>query len=95
MLIYLLFGLLVVLYGILYVKVNKDIFTPALLFLLAYIVSVGCALFNVERWGISMIPMTFFVLLIGAAEFVVIGVAIDRKYKKDTRAPEKNRSKRN
>lgn len=59
MLIYLLFGLLVVLYGILYVKVNKDIFTPALLFLLAYIVSVGCALFNVERWGISMIPMTF------------------------------------
>ena len=82
MLIYLLFGLLVVLYGILYVKVNKDIFTPALLFLLAYIVSVGCALFNVERWGISMIPMTFFVLLIGAAEFVVIGVAIDRKYKK-------------
>ena len=40
MLIYLLFGLLVVLYGILYVKVNKDIFTPALLFLLAYIVSV-------------------------------------------------------
>ena len=47
MLIYLLFGLLVVLYGILYVKVNKDIFTPALLFLLAYIVSVGLSLIHI------------------------------------------------
>ena len=94
MLIYILFILFVLIYICIYVKINKDIFSPPLLFLLAYIVSVGCALFNVKLWNIEMIPTTFLVLLLGALEFITIGLLVDKRYqKKENLLHEENRKK--
>ena len=94
MLIYILFILFVLIYICIYVKINKDIFSPPLLFLLAYIVSVGCALFNVKLWNIEMIPTTFLVLLLGALEFITIGLLVDKIYqKKENLLYEVNRKK--
>ena len=77
--IYLLLGIFVGIYIVVYAKINRDIFSPSLLFLLAYIVSVGCAVLNVKRWNIDMWFVTFAVLLIGALEFIIIGLLVDKK----------------
>lgn len=81
-LIYLLLGIFVGIYIVVYAKINRDIFSPSLLFLLAYIVSVGCAVLNVKRWNIDMWFVTFAVLLIGALEFIIIGLLVDKKYER-------------
>jgi oligosaccharide repeat unit polymerase len=67
-----------------YTREHKDIFAPSLLFLISYVVSIGSAVLNIERWGIELHPVTFAVLLIGAIEFVGISLWIDRCYKKKT-----------
>lgn len=80
MLIWILFLCIVGMGVLVYAKLCRDIFSPALLFLIAYTVSIGCALTNVDRWNIQMLPVTFAVLLVGAAEFVLIGLAVNRHY---------------
>ena len=91
MLIYILFILLIFMLVFIYTKIDKDIFSPALLFVLTYIVSVGCAVCNVKLWNIKMAPVTFFVLLLGTIEFVGISLYVRSRYqcyeKKTIRKP--------
>ena len=79
MLIYILFILLILIFVVIYTKIDKDIFSPALLFVLTYIVSVGCAVCNVKLWNIKMAPVTFWVLLLGTLEFVGISLYISSR----------------
>ncbi len=81
MLIYILFILLILMFVVIYTKIDKDIFSPALLFVLTYIVSVGCAVCNVKLWNIKMAPVTFCVLLLGTLEFVGISLYISSRYR--------------
>lgn len=82
MLIYVLFFLILIMLVGYYLKGNRDIFSPEVLFLISYTVSIGSALVNVKKWGIVMHPITFLVLFIGTIEFVVICYIVNRYFKK-------------
>ena len=72
----LLVALLVILFFA-YQRAQKDIMDPAVIFCAMYIVSVFCALLNIQKWNIHMKWYTVVFLVIGAAIFV--GVSIGTK----------------
>ncbi len=74
---YVLLAALVVLLIFTYHKAQKDIMDPAVIFCAMYIVSVFCALLNIQKWNIHMRWYTVAFLVIGAVIFV--GVSIGTK----------------
>lgn len=81
----LIIGLLVItvlLLMIVYKMTDKDIMNPAVIFSAVYVVSIGCAVINIERWNINMSWKTFAYLLLGAVEFTAISVVMYRYCRK-------------
>ncbi|MDY5912884.1 MAG: O-antigen polymerase [Inconstantimicrobium porci] len=88
MLIYILFAFFVVMLGLSYVLFKKEIMQPAVIFMAVYVVSIGCVLPNIEKWGVSLYYKTFWILFLGGVEFLLISYIIHllykQKYKKDS-----------
>ena len=75
---------LMVIVGLIFFFINKkDLCHPATLFSAAYIVSVSCACLNIDKWDVDMIPATFFILLFGYIEFILISTIIFKKFGKN------------
>lgn len=65
-----------------YIKLDKDIINPGVIFAAMYVVSVGCAVININRWNIQMSWPAFAVLALGGVEFIGISILIYKYYKK-------------
>lgn len=74
MLIYIMFSILFALLIFSYFYFKRDIVNPAVLFFTVYSFSVFCALFNIEKWGIEIQPITFCIIIGGALEFLMISI---------------------
>lgn len=80
-LIYILFSLffLILIYS--YLKLDRDFIHPSVIFCLVYIVSIFCAVLNISKWNIQLEMKTFMILFLGALEFVVISLIVDKFFK--------------
>lgn len=80
------FVLLVMLIIILFISYKifcKDIMQPAIIMNIMYIISVGCACVNVNKWNISLNIVTFFIILLGTIEFIIINYLFYKKIQKN------------
>ena len=68
-----------------YFLFKKEIMQPSLIFMFMYTVSVFCAVCNIDTWGIQMSKLTFILLLVGAAEFVLVSYITQKIYTKKTK----------
>lgn len=70
-----------------YFLFKKDILQPGVIFIAAYVVSVFCAVLNIDKWNINFHTNTFLVLLLGAIEFIAISYIVfkifNKKYPKE------------
>lgn len=82
MLILLLFIFVFMLIGA-YFLFKKDITQPAVVFLGMYVVSILCAVVNIENWHIELDIKTFLILLLGAIEFVGVCFLFYKLYERD------------
>lgn len=68
-----------------YFLFKKEIMQPSLIFMFMYTVSVFCAIYNIEAWGIEMSKLTFILLLLGAAEFILVSYITKKIFTKKTK----------
>lgn len=66
---------------VVYIKSNKDILNPAVIFSAMYTFSILCAAINKEYWGIDLGVTTFLIIILGGIEFIFISFIINRYYK--------------
>lgn len=59
-----------------YFLFKKDIMQPAVVFVAMYVVSIFCAVVNIEKWNIDFKLNTFIVLLVGAIEFIGVSFLV-------------------
>ena len=64
-----------------YYLFDKEIIEPAVIFVSVYTLSIFCACLNVTKWNINLSITTFWIILIGALEFIAISYYICNKYK--------------
>lgn len=79
--IYLLLFFLVNLFLVAFLFTN-DILSPACIICESYIIAVGCAIFNVEKWNISLRFYTVVLILIGTSVFVFVSIFMKNIYSK-------------
>ena len=65
-----------------YFLFKKEIMQPAIVFCAAYTISILCAVFNIDKWGIELNQLTFWILLLGGLEFVIISYIVHIIFKK-------------
>lgn len=65
-----------------FLKLKKEVTQPAIIFLTVYTFSIGCAVLNIQKWGIDMKLNTFLILLLGAVEFIIITYIVNKVYEK-------------
>lgn len=70
MIIYELLLILIVLW-VFIILIRKDLFAPSSILVLSYIFTTICAIYNIEKWNISLHYNTFYVILIGIISFVL------------------------
>lgn len=80
MLIYILFIALIAMLIVSYFLFKKDIIEPAIILLAAYILSTFCVIVNVNKWGVELHSNTFWILLLGTLEFVIISFIINKVF---------------
>ena len=73
-----------------YFLFKKDILQPGIIFLSVYVVSIFCALINVEKCNIDFKSNTFCVFLFGAIEFVAISYIVFKIFDKKKGKEEQN-----
>lgn len=56
--------------------ISKDIFSPSSLLCLSYILSVLCAIYNIDNWRINLHYNTFGLIIIGLLSFVITSLFI-------------------
>jgi oligosaccharide repeat unit polymerase len=79
----------------LYLRFNKDLIQPSVIFCLVYCVSIFCAILNVSKWNIQLEMKTFLILFLGAVEFIIISLLVNKHFEKNSKSCEviqKNRS---
>ena len=76
MLLYTLLFILIAILIFLYFFLKKDIAQPSIIFIASYVISVGCCIFNIERWNVNFRLNTFIIFLLGTIEFVGICIII-------------------
>lgn len=80
MLIYILLVFFVILLITTYFLFKKDIIHPAVIFNFMFLISVACAIYNIDRWKIELHSNTFFILVFMALEFFIISYIIYKYY---------------
>ena len=65
-----------------YIKARGDILQPSVIFSAMYTFSILCATLNKEYWGIDLSWKTFFIIVLGGLEFIIISFLVDYFYKK-------------
>ncbi|MFU7516452.1 O-antigen polymerase [Clostridium sp. HCS.1] len=93
--IYILFGLFFLMLIYLYLRFNRDLIQPSVIFCLVYCVSIFCAILNVSKWNIQLEMKTFLILFLGAVEFIIISLLVNKHFEKNSKSCEvigKNRS---
>ena len=71
MLIYLLLVLVLFIFFLSYVLVNKDIFAPPVVFSGVFVIAILVAIPNLELWAFDMGERTFIVLFLGIYSFCI------------------------
>lgn len=93
--IYILFVLFFLMLIYLYLRFNKDLIQPSVIFCLVYCVSIFCAILNVSKWNIQLEMKTFLILFLGAVEFIIISLLVNKHFEEKSESCEvirKNRS---
>lgn len=93
--IYILFLLFFLMLIYLYLRFNRDLIQPSVIFCLVYCVSIFCAILNVSKWNIQLEMKTFLILFLGAVEFIIISLLVNKYFEKNSKSCEvvrKNRS---
>ncbi len=80
--IYLLLELVIIIF-IISMLVTRDIFSPACIMCESYILAVVCAIWNIEKWDISLHNNTVFVIVMGLVVFCFISCIINYRYNKN------------
>lgn len=69
--IYLLLGLLIILFLIAFYSAGEDILAPGSIVCLMWMFSTVCAIYNIEKWGIALHSNTIEVIVLGLTSFIV------------------------
>lgn len=85
MVIWSLLAVFVILLIVSYLMCKKDIMQPSVLFCAVYVVSILCAIYNIDNWSIDLGWGVFAILTLGAIEFLVINYAINRYFARRTK----------
>lgn len=80
--IYLLCGLFFIMLIGNYYIFKKEIGNPSIIFSLTYFVSTFCTCLNVESWGVRLNYKAFWILFLGAVEFILISYIFHYIFKK-------------
>lgn len=80
MLIYVLLIFFIILLISSYFSTKKDIIHPVFIFNLMFLISIGCAIYNIDRWNIDISNMTFLLLVLMAIEFNILSYIIMKYY---------------
>lgn len=59
---------------------SKDFVAPITIYFFTYFISVLCASFNINKWGINISLQAFLILVLGSIEFFVISYIIYKMY---------------
>ena len=78
MLIYILLAFFTLLLIVSYFLFKKDIIHPAVIFNFMFLVSILCAIYNIERWKVNIHLDTFLILIFMAIEFLALSYAIQK-----------------
>ena len=73
---------------------KKDFISPSVVFCACYVISIACAIYNIENWSIELGWKTFWVLIVGAVEFIFIDFIISRFFNKKKKDREKHQAKK-
>ena len=92
-----LLGVFILLLILCYFGFKKEIINPPVIFCATYTFSILCACLNMKRWNINLSYKTFWILVIGAIEFVLVSFIIQKliknkeenKYHEDEKKDEK------
>ena len=82
MLIYVMLVLFFLITILVYIKAKGDILQPSVIFSAMYTFSILCAALNKDYWGINLSLKTFFIIVLGGLEFIIISFLIDYYYKR-------------
>lgn len=88
MLLYILLIIFIAMLIFFYIKLEKDIMQPPVIFCAVYVFSIICAILNIDKWNIIFRNNTFLVLVLGGIEFVCICYAIHKLYNRKEKAIE-------
>lgn len=69
--IYLLLGVLILLFLIAFYSSGEDILAPGSIVCLMWIFSTMCAIYNIEKWGIKLHSNTIVVIVLGLIAFII------------------------
>lgn len=65
---------------LIYMRVERNVASPTILFLVAYTVSLFLAATQIERWSLHLRLDTFLIVLIGGIEFVAVGLLVRQAF---------------
>lgn len=99
--IYILLAIFITYFIATYILLKKDLLQPAVIFSAVYIVCILSTIYNIKKWNVNIQLNTLLILALGALEFIVISIIINKYYfnknkeKKSNEVIEKNEKKFN
>lgn len=78
--IYILLAIFILYLIITYIIFKKDVLQPAVIFSAVYIICILSTIYNIQKWNVNIQLNTLLVLVLGALEFIIISIIINKYY---------------